>query len=659
MVVALPSAASAAAGAGTYTIVNNASGLCLDLPGSSTATGVQLDLQACTGAANQAWTLTASGSGFAITTPVSGLCLGIIGNSTSAGKAVQTQACNTTTIQQWTPTPITTGSTIYHVINTGAAKCLNASSSGTTPGTLVVQNSCDTSATKSWDLNPTTTPTNTPSTTPTSTPSPSPSPSSSPTASATPTPTHTTTPTPTPTTTTPPPPAGVATGDSRTVTQPSIPAVCQTLTANLATSNEQFSSTAEASPPDTSRIQAALTACKGTNQAVELTSSGSNNAFLSAPLTVPGGVYLVINSGTTLYATRVASQYQSSSSDVCGTIGSSDNGCTPFITINGANSGIEGIRDSSGSQGTINGRGDQTMLNTSTTWWQLATTAGNQSAKQNNPRLVYFTGANNAVLYDINLMNGAFFHVTYKSGNGFTAWGVRIKTPATARNTDGIDPDAATNVTIENSYIQDGDDGIAIKGGSGASSNITVVNNHFYGTHGISVGSETNAGVSNVLVENNTVQGTDSAGNVSSLNNGIRIKSYPGKGGLVSTVTYINTCVTGVENIMEFNPRYSSSSSTSNIPEFNNILVDGFTAQNSTSNAISTIEGYDSSHITGLTLQYVNVDNTSYTAEYSNIGIYNSNLSPSSGTGVTLSTLSTPVISGSVPSCSFPSFPSL
>lgn len=453
--------------------------------------------------------------------------------------------------------------------------------------------------------------------------------------------------------------ASVATGDSRSVGQPSLPSVCQTLTANLATSNEQFSSSAEASPPDTSRIQSALNACKGTNKSVELTNNGGDNAFLSAPLTVPGGVYLVINAGTTLYATRVAGQYQSGSSDKCGTIASSDNGCNPFITVSGGNSGIEGIRNSSGSQGTIDGRGGQTMWGTSTTWWQLGTTAGNEGKKQNNPRLVYFSGANNATLYNINLINGAFFHVTYKSGSGFTAWGVRIKTPATARNTDGIDPDAASNVTIENSYIQDGDDGIAIKGGSGASKNITIANNHFYGTHGISIGSETNDGVSNVLVENNTVQGTDSSGNASTLNSGLRIKSYPSKGGTVSTVTYINTCETGIKHLIELNPRYSSSSSTSNIPEFTNIIVDGLKSQNSVSGATSIIEGYDSSHMTGVYLQYVSLDNTSYTAEYANIDVYSSNLSPSSGTDVNLTKLSSPVTGGSVPSCSFPGFPSL
>jgi polygalacturonase len=449
----------------------------------------------------------------------------------------------------------------------------------------------------------------------------------------------------------------VATGDSRHVSQPTLPAVCKPLTATLATSNEQFSSSAEADPPDTSRIQSALNACKGTGKSVELSAAGSDNAFLSAPLTVPSGVSLVIDAGTTLYASRVASQYQSSSSDKCGTISSSDNGCDPFITVSGANSGVEGVRDAGGSQGTIDGRGGQTMWGTSTTWWQLGATAGTEGKKQNNPRLVYFSKADNALLYDINLTNGAFFHVTYKDGNGFTAWGVRIKTPATARNTDGIDPDASSNITVEDSYIQDGDDGIAIKGGSGAVSNVTVANNHFYGTHGISIGSETNDGVSNVLVENNTIQGSDSSGNLSTLDSGLRIKSYPGKGGLVSTVTYINTCETGVQHLIELNPRYSSGSGST--PEFTNVIVDGLASQNSVSGAESIIEGYDSSHITGLTLQYVNLDATTYTAAYANVGIYDSNLQPSSGTGVTLSKLSSPVTGGSVPSCSFPGFPGL
>ena len=46
--------------------------------------------------------------------------------------------------------------------------------------------------------------------------------------------------------------ASVATGDSRSVHQPTLPAVCQPLAAGLATSNEQFSGGAEANPPTAS-----------------------------------------------------------------------------------------------------------------------------------------------------------------------------------------------------------------------------------------------------------------------------------------------------------------------------------------------------------------------------------------------------------------------
>jgi len=123
-----------------------------------------------------------------------------------------------------------------------------------------------------------------------------------------------------------------------------------------------------------------------------------------------------------------------------------------------------------------------------------------QGLKQNNPRLIQAEKSNNFTLYNIDLLNAANFHVVYENATGFTAWGVRIKTPATADNTDGIDPSGAVNVTIANSYIMDGDDGIAVKAGSVASKNITIKNDHFYGTHGISVGSETNDGVSNVLM---------------------------------------------------------------------------------------------------------------------------------------------------------------
>jgi polygalacturonase len=446
--------------------------------------------------------------------------------------------------------------------------------------------------------------------------------------------------------------ASLATGDPRSVSQPSIPAACATLPASLATSNRQFSGSAEASPPDTARIQSALNSCAGTGKAVVLAASGASNAFLAGPLTVGGGEVLVIDTGVTLYASRDAANYQVSGKPACGTVATSGGGCKSFITVNGANAGIMGTQGSSG-QGRIDGRGDLDLVGQSVTWWDLANTAKNDGETQNNPRLIQSNDVNNFTVYDLSLTNSPNFHLVFNGGTGFTVWGLRIKTPANARNTDGIDP-SGTDVTINDSYIQDGDDGVAVKAGSFAAQNMTIENSHFYGTHGISIGSETSAGVTNILFKNDTLSGTDSSGVASTSDNGMRIKSYSSVGGLVSTVTYEGICMTGVKYLLDLDPFYSSGNG-SHVPAYTNITVDGAKAVSSASGAKSVLEGYRSSDPLGLTLENVSFDATAVTAENASIGTYNTDLSPS-GTNVTVSAISG---NGSVPSCGFPAFPGL
>jgi polygalacturonase len=446
--------------------------------------------------------------------------------------------------------------------------------------------------------------------------------------------------------------ASLATGDSRSVSQPAIPATCITLPASLATSNRQFSSSAEASPPDTSRIQSALNSCAGTGKAVVLAASGSNHAFLAGPLTVGGGETLAIDTGVTLFASRNAASYQVSGKPACGTVATSGGGCKPFITVNGANAAIMGTQGSAG-QGLIDGRGDLDLVGQGVTWWDLATTAKNDGETQNNPRLIQSNNVNNFTVYDLSLTSSPNFHLVFNGGNGFTVWGLRIKTPANARNTDGIDP-SGTNVTITNSYIQDGDDGVAVKAGSSAAQNMTIENSHFYGTHGISIGSETNAGVSNILFKNDTLSGTDSSGITSTSDNGMRIKSYSSVGGLVSTVSYEGICMTGIKAPLDIDPFYSSGNG-SHIPDYTNIVVDGAKAVSSPSGTKSVLEGYSTADLLGLTLENVNFDATATTAENASIGTFDTNLSPA-GSNVTVTAISG---SGSVPSCSFPPFPGL
>src|ERR1035437_6448561 len=82
----------------------------------------------------------------------------------------------------------------------------------------------------------------------------------------------------------------VATGDTRTVTEPVFPSTCQTLLASFHDVNEDVPLAVETGNTslDVTRLQAALNACQGTNQAVELSIDGSgNNAFLTGPISIP------------------------------------------------------------------------------------------------------------------------------------------------------------------------------------------------------------------------------------------------------------------------------------------------------------------------------------------------------------------------------------
>ena len=160
--------------------------------------------------------------------------------------------------------------------------------------------------------------------------------------------------------------------------------------------------------------------------------------------------------------------------------------------------------------------------------------------------------SNNFTLYRITLRNSPNFHVTYNHGDGFTVWGVKIDTPQRlARNTDGIDPgDGAKDVTIAHSYIRTGDDNVAIKGGPGGATNMTISHDHFYWGHGMSIGSETNGGVSKIRVFDLSLDGPD---------NGIRIKSNGSRGGLTEDVVYDDVCIRNSPNPITLDTAYSAS----------------------------------------------------------------------------------------------------
>ncbi|MFY9854378.1 MAG: glycosyl hydrolase family 28 protein, partial [Terracidiphilus sp.] len=319
--------------------------------------------------------------------------------------------------------------------------------------------------------------------------------------------------------------------DTRKVTEPHIPAACVTLSAGIA-ANSGVIAPDDEHKLDTERIQRAIDNCDA-GKAVVLGADGRKNVFLTGPINLRAGVTLVVDANTALVASRDPRLYDLAPGS-CGIVSERGHGCKPLILGDGAKgSGIMGM-------GSIDGRGGAKLLGQDVTWWDLAHQAKITDKQQSVPVMIVLRHADGFTMYKITLRNSPNFHVGVNETDGFTAWGVKIMTPKTARNTDGIDPGSSRNVTIAYCSIHTGDDDVAVKSGrSVPSSNISILHNHFYTGHGMSIGSGTSGGVDHMLVDDLTIDGAD---------NGIRIKSDRSRGGLVHDLLYRDVCIRDTKN---------------------------------------------------------------------------------------------------------------
>jgi polygalacturonase len=420
--------------------------------------------------------------------------------------------------------------------------------------------------------------------------------------------------------------------DTREVTEPKIPPSGIVLHAEL-TARGTTLADADESRPDTARLQQALDHCPP-GQAVELTADGLHDAFLTAPIELRQGVTLLVDKGVVLFASRNPRDYDLMPG-VAGTITEFAHGARPLICGTGvANTAIMG-------DGIIDGRGGARMLGKDLTWWQLAA-KGRPHALQNNPRLVVFADCDNAILYRIQLRNSPNFHVSYSGGNGFTVWGVIISVPANAHNADGIDigqpwPAAhqpTTNVTVTHCFIHAGDDIVAAKAPLGyLTSHISVVHNHFYTGHGMSIGSATSGGVTAVRVSDLTIDGAANA---------FHIKSNIKLGGFVHDIQFDDVWVRNSRNPLFIETHYDSSGhevdgdDPHHPPQFtdirfNNVFFFG--------GGRITLDGLDDAHRLGVAFHNVVLDRPDaykVTVDHAILALAGSNI-PATGEDVTAS----------------------
>jgi len=379
-------------------------------------------------------------------------------------------------------------------------------------------------------------------------------------------------------------------------TAPTLPATtCATVTA---TKTVTSGIPTDESTLDTMAIQAALDACPS-GQAVRLVTDGADKvAFLTAGLFLRNGVTLWLDDGVTVFGSRDPRDFDSpAGSGKCALTGGNAD-CNALINVVGAtNAALMGT-------GTLDGRGGEVIIGNTVNWWTLENTdQGNLVA----PRMVWARPGNGFVLSGVTLKNAPKFHVVIEKTTGFTVWGITINTPSNSVNTDGVDPSASTNGIIAYNKISTGDDNIAIKASSSPiTSNIVIAHNHFGHGHGMSIGSETNAGVQNVAVCDLTIDGAQ---------NGLRIKSDASRGGIVQQVSYTDVCIRNTSNPLVFDSFYSSATGTA-IPWFKDISIRNV---HSLTGGKLTFRGWDAAHTEALWLDNVVLDTAPSNINASNV----------------------------------------
>jgi polygalacturonase len=355
---------------------------------------------------------------------------------------------------------------------------------------------------------------------------------------------------------------------------------------------------------DTEAIQKALDECgKAGGGTVRFTAG----TYLSEPITLRTKTTVLLEEGAKLQATSNQAAFLKAGVGTDWLKASSGSDFIPFI------SGKKLSNVTITGKGIIDGAGEN--------WWPAAEEARKKKSGYTLPRpnLIVLNNCQKVRLETITLQNSPKFHFVPTDCDDVVVEGVTVKAPPGAANTDAIDPSRCRKVLITKCDIDVGDDNIAIKSGKKvegrefACEDITVTDCIFRHGHGMSIGSETAGGVRNVTVKNCTFDGTE---------NGLRIKSQRGKGGVVENISYSNITMKNVDPAITLTTFYMYSSAgdpsqpsapkdggaqavTETTPVYRNIRISNLKATCQKSAGI--ILGLPESHISDVVLENVEI----------------------------------------------------
>jgi polygalacturonase len=186
----------------------------------------------------------------------------------------------------------------------------------------------------------------------------------------------------------------------------------------------------------------------------------------------------------------------------------------------------------------------------------------------------------NVLIEGVTIRNSPFWVIHPVLSSNVIVRGVSIV--SLGPNSDGCDPESSTDVLIEDTLFDTGDDCIAIKSGRNAdgrrlaapSERIIVRNCRMRAGHGgVTVGSEVSGGVRDVFAECNTMSSPD-------LERGLRIKTNAARGGFVENVFMRDTEIGEVGSAIDVDMLYQVADEDMSrpfIPVVRNVRVEGLT----------------------------------------------------------------------------------
>jgi polygalacturonase len=208
----------------------------------------------------------------------------------------------------------------------------------------------------------------------------------------------------------------------------------------------------------------------------------------------------------------------------------------------------------------------------------------------------------------LTLVNAPFWHIHLLYSENITVADCRIIAPSNSPNTDALNTDSCRHVLVRDCFADVGDDGFGIKSGrdeegrkvARPTEDVTYLRCHVAHGHSVcSIGSEASGSVRHVRFIDCTGDGTD---------NGIRLKSMRGRGGVVEDVDAWNVRLNHVRNAIVISARYVKTPAepySDRTPLFRDIHIDHVTAAHC--GTCCTIEGLEEGPIQNVTLTDLNL----------------------------------------------------